>query len=206
MAVLKMTTSSASRGCSGAGRPRRLLRALLVAALAVAVPTRALAGGDSVAGSALKAAFLYNFAKFSEWPAEALAPGQRLSMCVVDDSAIADALTQTIKGHEIDGHELMVTLLKAGGSASGCQLLYVAASEVKRSAALLAGLRGAAVFTVSDADHFAESGGVAQLIVEHDRMRFAINIASAHRARLIISSKLLSLAQIVKDEGVVRPL
>jgi len=199
-------TSFAGYGCSGARRTRRFLRAVLAASLVVAVPARMMAGGDTVAPSALKAAFLFNFAKFSEWPADVLAPAQRLSLCVVGDTAIADALTQTIKGHAIDGHELTVTVLRSDGSASGCQLLYVAASEVKRSAALLAGVRSAPVFTVSDADHFSESGGVAQLIVDHDRMRFAINIASAHRARLIISSKLLSLAQIVKDEGSVHPL
>ena len=60
------------------------------------------------------------------------------------------------------------------------------------------------MFTVSDANNFAESGGVAQLIVENDRMRFAINIASAQRGRLNISSKLLSLAKIVKDDRTVR--
>jgi YfiR/HmsC-like len=54
---------------------------------------------------------------------------------------------------------------------------------------------------VSDADGFAQSGGVAELIVENDRMRFAINVASAHRTRLSISSKLLSLAIIVNDGG-----
>jgi hypothetical protein len=163
------------------------------------VPARALAGGDAVAVSTLKAAFLYNFAKFSEWPADVLAPGQRLAMCVVGDAAVADALGETIKGHAIDGHELTVTVLKVDQSASGCHLLYVSASEAKRSAAVLLGARGLSVLTVSDADRFAESGGVAQLIVENDRMRFAINIASAQRGRLNISSKLLSLAKIVKD-------
>lgn len=152
---------------------------------------------------ALKAAFLYNFAKFSEWPADALAPGQRLAMCVVGDASVADALGQTIKGHAIDGHELTVTVLKVEESASGCHLLYVSASAIKRSVALLLSA-GASVFTVSDAANFAESGGVAQLIIENDRIRFAINISSSQRGRLNISSKLLSLARIVKDDRNVR--
>lgn len=159
------------------------------------------ASAQTATAPALKAAFLYNFAKFSEWPADALAPGQRLAMCVVGDAAVADALGQTIKGHAIGDHELTVTVLKAEESASACHLLYVSASEIKRSAGLLLGVRGASVFTVSDAHKFAESGGVAQLIVENDRMRFAINIASAQRGRLTISSKLLSLATIVKDDS-----
>jgi hypothetical protein len=133
-----------------------------------------------------------------------LAPGQRLAMCVVGDDAVADALSQTIKGHAIAGRELMVTVLKSDESAAACHLLYVSASEIKRSAALLVAARGAAMFTVSDGNNFAESGGVAQLIVENDRMRFAINVASAQRRHLTISSKLLSLATIVKDDLNVR--
>jgi len=155
----------------------------------------------TVTAAALRAAFLFNFAKFSVWPADTLAPGQRLSMCVVGDAAVADTLGQTIKGHDIEGHELTVTVLKADQSASGCHLLYVSASEIKRSAGLLLGIKPASVFTVSDADGFAQSGGVAELIVENDRIRFAINVAAAHRTRLSISSKLLSLATIVKDDG-----
>src|SRR5438874_1107262 len=108
----------------------------------------------------------------------------------------AEAIGQTTKGHTIDGHELTVTVLKVGESASGCHLLYVTASEIKRSAGLLLEAKGASVFTVSNADGFAESGGVAQLMVENDRMRFTINIGSAQRAGLNISSKLLSLAKI----------
>ena len=155
----------------------------------------------TVTAAALRAAFLFNFAKFSEWPADALAPGQRLSMCVVGDAAVAYALGQTIKGHAIESHELTVTVLKVDESALGCHLLYVSASEITRSAVLLLGAKRAAVFTVSDAAGFAQSGGVAELIVENDRIRFAINVASAHRTRLSISSKLLSLATIVNDGG-----
>jgi hypothetical protein len=158
------------------------------------------AGAQGVTAPALRAAFLFNFAKFSEWPADALAPGQRLSMCVVGDAAVADALGQTIKGHVIEGHELTVTVLRVDESASACHLLYVSTSEIKQSARLLLAAKRAAVFTVSDADGFAQSGGVAELIVENDRIRFAINVASAHRMRLNISSKLLSLATIVKDD------
>ena len=164
----------------------------------------AFVSAQTATAPALKAAFLYNFAQFVEWPADALAPGQRLAMCVVGDAAVADALGQTIKGHAIEGHELTVTVLKVGEPASGCHLLYVSASEIKRSAGLLLSAKDTSVFTVSDANNFAESGGVAQLIVENDRMRFAINIASAQRGRLNISSKLLSLAKIVKDDRNVR--
>lgn len=162
------------------------------------------AAGDQTAtatASTLKAAFLLNFAKFSEWPSDALAPGQRLVMCVVGAAAVADALSQTIKGHSIDGHELNVTILKTDAATTGCHLLFISASDLKRSSAMLMGLNGAAMLTVSDADNFAQSGGVAQLIVEGDHMRFAINLDAALRVRIRISSKLLALARIVKDDS-----
>ena len=176
----------------------------VAAALAALLMTSAPADAQGVTAPALRAAFLFNFAKFSEWPADALAPGQRLSLCVVGDAAVADALGQTIKGHNIEGHELTVTILTVDESASACHLLYVSASEIKRSARLLLSAKRTSVFTVSDADGFAQSGGVAELIVENDRMRFAINVASAHRMRLNISSKLLSLATIVKEDRIGR--
>jgi hypothetical protein len=180
---------------------RRSAGRRVAAALAALLVTTVPAGAQGVTAPALRAAFLFNFAKFSVWPADTLAPGQRLSMCVVGDAAVADALGQTIKGHVIEGHELTVTVLKVDESASGCHLLYVSASEIKRSAGLLLGVKRVPVFTVSDAEGFAQSGGVAELIVENDRIRFAINVASANRTRLSISSKLLSLATIVNDGG-----
>ena len=153
----------------------------------------------------VKAAFLYNFAKFAEWPADALVPGQRLSLCVLGDNAVADALEQTIKGHTIENHELTVQVVNADGPIRSCHLLYVGGFDAKRATQLIEALKGAPVFTVSDGDKFAELGGVAQLILENDKMRFAINVASAQRARLQLSSKLLSLAKIVKDEHYVQP-
>jgi hypothetical protein len=179
---------------------RAWTRGCAAAALAALLLADAPVGAQEVTAPALRAAFLFNFPKFSQWPPDALARGQPLAMCVVGDVAVADALTQTIKGHSIEGHELTVIVLKVDEPASGCHLLYVGASEIKRSAALLLAVRGMSVFTVSDAHGFAHSGGVAQLIVENNRIRFAINIASAQRRRLAISSKLLSLATIVKDD------
>src|SRR2546425_12926839 len=80
---------------------------------------------QGVSGTALKAAFLYNFAKFAEWPADILAPGQKLSLCVVGDNAVADALEQTIKGHTIEYHELTVQGGNADRPIRSRDLLYV---------------------------------------------------------------------------------
>jgi hypothetical protein len=156
--------------------------------------------GQTATAAAVTSAFLYNFAKFTEWPADALAPGQRIALCVIGANAVADALEQTIKGHTIEGHELTVEMVKPDGSVRSCHVLYASGLDEKRSLQLIETLKAAPVLTASDADRFAELGGVAQLILEGGRMRFVINVTAAQRARLQLSSKLLSLARIVRDE------
>jgi hypothetical protein len=174
--------------------------ARFAAAVAVVASAQATVAAQPAATAAgLKAAFLYNFAKFAEWPGDALAPGQRLSMCVVGDDALADALEDLIRRRAVDGHQLTVQMVKTGSSLRGCHVLYVSGEEFRRFPRVLDAIAGAAVFSVSDGGAFAESGGVAQLILERDRMRFAINVKAAQRARLHISANLLSLATIVKD-------
>jgi hypothetical protein len=180
-----------------AWRARRLV--FLAAFLALATASVALS--QSVTVPALKAAFLYNFAKFTEWPADALAPAQRLSLCVVGDNLVADAVEQVIKGRLVEGHELTVQILKPDGPLRSCHLLYIGGLDAKGARQLLGTLGSAPVLTVSDGDKFAESGGVAQLILENNRMRFAINVVAAQRVRLQLSSKLLSLATIIKKEN-----
>jgi hypothetical protein len=180
-------------------RPRRTwLCCAVVATMTLSWSARSHA--QSATAAALTSAFLYNFAKFTEWPSDSLTPGQRLTLCVIGDNAVADALGLTIKGHAIEGHELTVEVLKADASARSCHLLYASGLDEKRSLQLIENLKTATVLTASDADRFAELGGVAQLILESGRMRFVINVTAAQRARLQLSSKLLSLARIVKDE------
>ena len=176
---------------------RALVRSAVAALLLAAMPARALA--QTAALATVKAAFLYNFAKFAEWPGEALTPGQRIALCVIGDDAVADALEQTIKGRAHEGHELTVQLLTADSSLRSCHLLYVDGRDPNRTTQVLTALKGTPVFSASDAQRFAEQGGVAQLIVENERMRFAINVGAADRARLRLSSRLLGLATIVKD-------
>lgn len=161
------------------------------------------AWADTVSVPVLTAAFLFNFVSFAEWPTDSLAPGQRLSLCVIGDNAVADALERTVKGHTGGGHELTVEVTKADGRLRSCHLLYATGLDVPHSLELIRSLQGGPVLTVSDRDKFGEAGGIVQLIIENDRMHFAINPAAASRAHVRLSSKLLRLATIVKDEPVV---
>jgi hypothetical protein len=157
------------------------------------------AWAQSASEPVLKAAFIYNFAMFAEWPADA-APADPLTVCVFGDTAIADALDETVKGRTVDGRKTAVVRVKPEGFR-GCHVLYLAGLDTKRAQAIIDDLKGVPVLTVGDREQFAQSGGIAGLFVEHGRMRFAINVEAAQRGRLRISSRLLSLAKIVKDDN-----
>jgi hypothetical protein len=155
---------------------------------------------QNVTEPSLKAAFLYSFAKFAEWPAGLLAADGSLVFCVLGDAAVGNALDQTLKGHTVEGHGLVVSRVEADGPLRSCHLLYVSGLTLQRTTQLLERLNGAPVFTISDLDRFAQRGGIAHFFIENGTMRFAINVEAAQRAHLRLSSKLLGLARIVKED------
>ena len=175
----------------------RWYRALLLALVAVMggmVDVQA----QTAAEADVKAAFLFNFARFVTWPADDLHGGSPLLVCVAGDPAVAQALETLVKDRVIDGHAVNVRRLGTELLDGSCHVLYMGGLDAVRSLHLAQTLSGGAVLTVSDADHFAERGGVAQLIQENGRMTFALNTDSAQEKRLQVSSKLLGLARLVK--------
>ena len=120
------------------------------AALVLAWTFAASAEAQTATAPAVKAAFLYNFAKFAGWPADVLAPGAPLSFCVLGDAAVAAALEQAIKGRAIEGHKLMAHAIKAESPIRRCHVLYVGGVDSKQFAQLLESARDAPVFTVGD--------------------------------------------------------
>jgi hypothetical protein len=182
-----------------------IARALLIAIALTIVARPAPVFGQAIAGSTLKAAFLYNFVKFVEWPREALADEAPLVLCVTGDLGVADALDEAVRGRAVDRHRLVVRRPKVDDSLRLCHVLYLSGVDGPNASLIVQRLAGAAVLTASDIDRFAQGGGVAHFFLEADRMRFAINLDAAQRARLKVSSKLLGLAKIVKDEAGASP-
>lgn len=147
--------------------------------------------------TAVKAAMLYNFTKFIEWPA--IDGGRPVTLCVVGRTAIADALVQSVRGKLIAGRTLSVTAMASDKTLSSCDVVFIDASETQRSAPALKTLRTQPVLTVSDGKNFARTDGISEFYVEDGRLRFVINTDAARRAGLQISSRLLGLAKIVRD-------
>jgi YfiR/HmsC-like len=173
-----------------------LLRSLTASLIAVLLLTPMVAAAQDVTEPALKAAFIYNFAKFTDWPADAIPIGAPLHLCVLGDAAIGDALARTVKDKMLAGHSVTVSQAPVGGQPSRvCHIAYLAGVTTSRAAEIIAALGDAPVLTISDVEGFTKLGGIAQFFFEHGQLRFDIHIASAKRARLEISSRLLTLAR-----------
>src|ERR1043166_5585847 len=181
----------------------RLLAPAIVLAASLLPPEAAQAADRGPApqatASELKAAFLYNFAKFTDWPPDSMRTGQAIALCVAGDSAVATALERIVKGRPIDGHEVVIAAVRLQRNVTACHLLYASGLDAGDAKMLFDAITNLPVLTVGDSDMFVKRGGVVQLILEDDRMRFVVNVRAARRAHLTLSSQLLNRATIVKE-------
>ena len=143
----------------------------------------------------VKAAFLYNFAKFVEWPSP---PQTAIELCVVGEDPFGNVLEDTVRGKTINGRPLVVRRMKPGENPRSCQIAFIGAAD-HESRAVLETLRGANVLTVGDSPNFARDGGIINFILKDNKVYFEINVDAAEQAHLKISSKLLNLAKIIRN-------
>jgi hypothetical protein len=143
----------------------------------------------------LKAAFLFNFAKFVEWPQAAFASNNSpIVIGVLGQNPFHDDLKQMVRNKTIDNRPLVVQDVHALAEATNCHILFVCSSEKDRLPEIFKALKGASVLTVGEMDHFTESGGMINFVIKDNKIRFQINNDQAAKAGLKISSKLMSLA------------
>ncbi|HEU5123058.1 MAG TPA: YfiR family protein [Verrucomicrobiae bacterium] len=143
----------------------------------------------------LKAAFLFNFAKFVDWPSAAFTNSAApLVIGVLGQDPFGKDLENTVRNKNISGRSIVARTVGSIPDARQCHILFISNSESKRLREILEGLRGASVLTVGENEKFFVSGGMVNFVVEGRKIRFQINDAAAKAAGLKISSKLLSLA------------
>ncbi len=146
----------------------------------------------------VEAAFVYNFAKFVEWPQEA--PGAApITFCVLGDESLYGALAESLAGKTINGRTLVARQIGQPQEGLRCQIAFIGSAEKKQLGGVLEVLAGSPVLTVADFESFARRGGMIQLIKEGNKIRFAINVDAAKRHGFRISSKLLQLAEVIRD-------
>jgi len=149
----------------------------------------------------VKAAFVFNFAKFIEWPAQSFkTSSDPIVLCAIGHTPFGKDLEKVIQGKSIEGRSFVFRQVSDAEGANACHILFVASSERKHFHSLWPRLKVTGILSVGEADGFATDGGVINLKLDDGRVRFEINVDAAEREQLHISSKLLSLAQIVKSE------
>jgi hypothetical protein len=169
------------------------------------VAVLALAGGSTPALSAdsgaareykVKAAFIYNFAQFVEWPADAFASSKApIVIGIVGDDPFDGSLENAVRDKTIGGRSLLVEHYKTAANLAPCHILFVPRSEAENVPAILQ-KTGNFTLTVGETDDFCAKGGAFRFLLEDNKVRFEVNVDTIRRLRIKVSAKLLKLAKV----------
>ena len=168
---------------------RRWLPAMLLLPLQVAA--------QPVPEYELKAAFVYNFALFTEWPSDTSHEGGTLNICINPASVLRQSLSN-LGDKVVKGRRVSVRHLAALDALRACHVLFMDSSDRERWVQIKKGLGGASVLTISDDDEISQDGSIIALSMDNNRIVFDIDTRAAKQARLVLSSKLLRLARTVQ--------
>lgn len=176
---------------------RRMVVVILAGALCLAsVP----ASTGAPTEYEVKAVFIYNFARYIQWPPSAVPDARRAFVVgLIGKDPFGPTLDHVMRGQSIADRAVVVRRFGSVEDIVNCDILFVASSERKNLRGILDALDRAPVLTVGDMDQFAERGGMINLTTEANRIRFEVNLEAVSRARLKAGSKLLRLAKIVDD-------
>jgi len=148
----------------------------------------------------VKAAYLYDFGKFVAWPAK-VAASDDFPICVLGQDPFGPTFDATIAGETINGKKVVVNRITKPQDALSCRILFISASEESQLKEILATLDKTSVLTVSDISQFTRRGGMIQFVIDANRVRFEVNVTTAERAGLTLSSQLLKVAINVRKTG-----
>ena len=148
----------------------------------------------------VKAAFLYNFAKFVRWPDD-VAPGPTFVLAIVGDDPFGDVVDRAFHGKTVLGRPVEIRRTRSVREAAAAQMAFIGASERAHLAQVLAALKGESVLTVGDMDRFADGGGMVGFRLTNSTVRFELNLRELRQARLQMSSQIIRLAQRVIEDG-----
>ena len=172
--------------------PRRMILVSLLVLMGnvLTTPVQAQAANEYQ----VKAAFIFNFAKFVEWPADAVGDGGALVVGVVGDDPFGGALDR-LNGNTANGRALRIKRFRGRDDLRACQVLFISTSEDSHLKKIMESIRGTSVLTIGEMPQFNQSGGMIRFVIQNNKVRFEINAAAAGQARLRISSKLLALSK-----------
>ncbi len=152
--------------------------------------------------SQIKAVFLFNFTQFVEWPPNSFPEAQSsLVIGILGEDPFGSYLDEIVHDEKSNGYSLVVQRYQTIKDVKPCHILFINFSKKDQVAQVLENLRGQSILLVSDAQGFAEQGGMVQFITENNKIRFQINLEAVKAVNLSISSKLLRLAKIVAPKN-----
>ena len=176
----------------------RRLTAMVIACLAATCMLSS--GANAVSESQVKAAFIYNFVRFVEWPSQSFPSSDTpVTIGIVGGEQVGDAIEQLTKGKTVDGRRLVVKRLSSRDTFDGCHILFIGASERGHTNGILDRLRDSSVLTIGETDGFVQNGGVIGFVIDNNKIAFEVNTGAAKRKHLRVSSQLLKLARNVRD-------
>jgi hypothetical protein len=147
----------------------------------------------------IKAAYLFSFGRFVEWPPRPGRDQSSFTICVLGADPFGRALDTTLAGGTIRGRRVEARRVTASDAAATCHIVFISASEEQRVAAIVQSLNESGVLTVSDMPQFVARGGMIQFVTAASRVRFEINLLTAREAGLTMSSELLRVASAVRN-------
>ena len=176
-----------------------LLRRAVVAVLWLLFAASSVFGQEKPGEYQVKAAYLYNFGRFVEWPARVTSASTgSFTICVLGEDPFGRALDSTLAGETRGNQKVAARRISSVQESVDCQILFISSSEAKRLNAIIEALGNSAVLTVSDIPQFSRRGGMIQLVMEGNRIRFEVNLTATQRAGLTLSSELLKVATAVR--------
>ena len=161
--------------------------------LLVASITRTESMAQAISEDSVKAAFLYRFTDYVEWPASALQSAQ-FTIAVLDDSGVAADLEHIVANHQVKGRTTRVKLIHRAKEVADAQVVFLGSGDPDAHRRFIAGLAGRSVLIVTDEDRGLEEGSTVNFMLIDHRLRFEISLTAAARSGLKISSELLSVA------------
>jgi hypothetical protein len=148
----------------------------------------------------VEAAYLYNFGRFVEWPAKGATPqNSSFTICVLGKDPFGQALETTLAGETIGNQRVTARRIASPQMSADCQILFISSSEANRLNKIIEALDKAAILTVSDIPQFSQHRGMIQFVLEENRIRFEVNLTATQHAGLTLSSELLKVATVVRE-------
>jgi hypothetical protein len=147
----------------------------------------------------VKAAYLFNFAKFVEWQPDAFTvENPSFIIGILGNDPFGSIIDNTVAGNMVNDKKFIIKRFKSSAEVDFCHILFISSSEESRIAETLEKVSRKGILTVGDAKSFLDSGGIINFVLVENKVRFEINLGAAEKAGLKISSKLLKLATLVK--------